>query len=171
MPSEYTYGAIWGVQFGNRWYFSPQEKYGFGLMVNWVDFAMGLKTGTEENEDWARTTMDITFCEFGPIGTFAINDAIAIDGYYNLRPTFIVSGSATTDPQGIAEDETFGYAGFGLSNTLGAAFRWKVLNVGVEYVFGSVNSTGKYTGPDGDGDLPDMKQSTNSVRLVLGVKF
>lgn len=185
MPSSMEYGTLWGIKLGNRWYFAPQEKFGFGLMVNWLDFAAGFKSGTEtyesafsgsESFDWARTTFDVTLLGVGPIGTYAINDDIAIDGYYNLRPTLLVSGNVTTDPQGVAEDETYGYAGFGITNTLGAAFRWKVLNVGVEYVFGKVNCQGKYTGPTiagelEDGDLPDAKLSTNSVRLVLGVKF
>lgn len=185
VPSSMEYGALWGLKLGNRWYFAPQEKYGFGLMVNWLDFAAGFKSGTESYEtiygstesfDWARTTFDVTLLGVGPIGTIAINDDIAIDGYYNLRPTLLVSGNVSSDPQGIADDETYGYAGFGITNTLGTAFRWKVLNVGVEYVFGKVNCQGKYTGPTitgelEDGDLPDAKLSTNSVRLVLGVKF
>ena len=100
-------------------------------MVNWLDFAMGVKSGTKDNilgqpEHCARTTVDATICGIGPIGTFVFKGNIAIDGYYNLRPTFIVSGSATSDPLGIAENSTRAYGGFGLSNTLGAAFRWKV---------------------------------------------
>lgn len=180
-PSSMNYGALWGLKLGNRWYFAPQEKYGFGLMVNWLDFAAVFKSGTETSQyglsyDWYRTTFDVTLLGLGPIGTYAINDDMAIDGYYNLRPTILASGHASSDPLGVADDQTYGYAGFGLTNALGAAFRWKVLNVGVEYVFGQVNCQGKYTGPtlDGefeDGDLPDEKLSTNSIRIILGVKF
>ncbi len=185
VSSDEKYGALFGLKLGNRWYFAPQEKYGFGLMVNWLDLAAGFKSGTGSVEnsiglvqsyDWARTTFDVTLLGVGPIGTFAINDDMAIDGYYNLRPTLLVSGNVSSDPEGIADDKTYGYAGFGITNTLGTSFRWKVLNVGVEYVFGKVNCQGKYTGPSiegqlEDGDLPDAKLSTNSIRLVLGVKF
>lgn len=182
VSGDEKYGALFGLKLGNRWYFAPQEKYGFGLMVNWLDLAAGFKSGTrnseltQETSDWAKTTFDVTLLGLGPIGTFALNDDMAIDGYYNLRPTVLIMGEVSSDPAGIADDGTVGYAGFGITNTLGAAFRWKVLNVGVEYVFGKVNCQGKYTGPTiagelEDGDLPDAKLSTNSVRLVLGVKF
>lgn len=168
--SDLQYGAMWGIQLGNRWYFNPKDNYGFGLMVNWVDFAFAGKRKSEDGYDLARATMDITLCELGPIGTFKINDDIAIDGYYNLRPTILTSGLVESGGD-LTEDNAWGYAGFGLTNTLGAAFRWKVLNVGVEYVFGDVKAKGKYTGAFEDVDLDDAKLSTNSVRLVLGVKF
>lgn len=182
VSSDEKYGALFGLKLGNRWYFAPQENYGFGLMVNWVDFAMALKSGTDtyidDNDisvasDWARTTMDITFLGLGPIGTYAINDDMAIDGYYNLRPTFLISGEVQTLS---SDDLTTAYGGFGLTNALGAAFRWKVLNVGVEYVMGKVNAKGTQTVPSLNGgtetvDLADEKLSTNSVRIILGVKF
>ena len=182
VSSDEKYGALFGLKLGNRWYFSPQENYGFGLMVNWVDFAMAFKSGTDtsfdENDflvasDWARTTMDITFLGLGPIGTYAINDDMAIDGYYNLRPTVLLSGGVNTYS---SKDFTTAYGGFGLTNALGAAFRWKVLNVGVEYVMGKVTAKGTETVPSLTGgtetnDLADAKLSTNSVRIILGVKF
>ena len=143
-------------------------------MVNWLDFAMGVKSGTKDNilgqpEHCARTTVDATICGIGPIGTFVFKGNIAIDGYYNLRPTIIPWGNGTNNSQGVYED--WSYSGIGPSSALGAAFRWRVVNVGVEYVFGSIKCNGTYIGPDGERDLEDMKLSINSVRLVLGVKF
>lgn len=184
VPSSEEYGALFGVKLGNRWYFSPQEKFGFGLMVNWFDFAMALNTGTDTyndgfgnsgSSDWGRSTMDISFFELGPIGTYAINDDMAIDGYYNLRPTVLATASVLTYSNSTT-DYTTAYGGFGFTNALGTAFRWKVLSVGIEYVMGSVTAKGTATVPDFNGgtktvDLDDQKLKSNSVRILLGVKF
>jgi hypothetical protein len=150
--SKYQLGSIWGLQIGSRWYFGPTEKYGFGLMVNWLDITAGVKTGTETNFDWGRSVADISFFEIGPIGTFAITKDIALDGYYNLRPTGFASIMMKTYSSGYNEDEIYTYAGFGLTHAIGTAFRYKALNTGLEYVFGEVNSEGTYTG-EYDNDL------------------
>lgn len=162
-------GPLYGVKLGNRWYFAPQETFGIGLMVNWIDFAFAGKTGTIAGADFTRFAMDLTFAEFGPVGTFAVNDDIGIDGYYNLRPTWLSSAFVTSNI-GTSDDE-FVYTGFGFSHALGAAFRWKVLNVGFEYVFGSINSAGAYSGDLSGVDLEDLKNKTNSFRIVVGAKF
>lgn len=164
---DYSYGTSIGFQLGNRWYIMPQEKWGVGIMVNWIDFNFAVKGGSEYGYDWARTTMDFTFIEFGPIGTFALNPDMAIDGFINYRPTLLISAWVVD-----ASDYTEGSVGFGGTYTFGAAFRWKVLSVGLEYVGGKVNSavaaeSGDYTYDD----LPNEDISSNNVRLVLGVKF
>lgn len=165
---DYNLGTLWGIQLGNRWYIAPTETFGVGIMANWIDFSLAAKGGAVGTIDWARAVMDITLLEAGPIGTYAINDDIAIDGYYNFRPTILTSALVTTSTgQG---DETYAYAGFGLSHTLGAAFRWKVLNVGIEYVAGGINSVGTYSGPNSV-TLQDQKIKSNNVRLLVGVKF
>jgi hypothetical protein len=68
------------------------------------------------------------------------------------------------------DDITYSYVGLGFSNALGAAFRYKALNLGFEYVFGGINSQGTYSGP-GDVTLDDQKNMTNSFRIMLGVKL
>jgi len=111
VPSEYALGSLWGLQLGNRWYFSPTETFGIGLMVNWADITFSGKGGVEGDADWGRAAFDITFIELGPVGTIALTDDIAIDGYYNLRPTWFASALAIVDVSGLADDETFAYAG------------------------------------------------------------
>jgi hypothetical protein len=170
VSSDYALGSLWGLQLGNRWYFSPTEQFGIGLMVNWADITFSGKAGTEGNVDWGRAAFDLTFIELGPVGTIALTDDIAIDGYYNLRPTWFGSALVIMDISGFADDETFAYAGFGFSHAIGAAFRWKALNIGVEYVLGSINSVGSYTGSY-DISLEDKKNQTNSLRIMLGVKL
>jgi len=168
---QYKLGTIWGFKLSDRWYFKPKEKYGFGLLVNWIDLTGTYKTGTTNNVvNWERDVADVSFLSFGPIGTYAISDNVAIDAYYNLRPTGFVSRFVFKYPTGSGSDETYYYIGAGISNALGAAIRYKVLNIGFEYVFGSIKSDGTYSGPN-DVTLESQKNINNNFRILLGVKF
>jgi hypothetical protein len=69
------------------------------------------------------------------------------------------------------EDETYTYAGFGFTHAIGAAFRYKALNIGLEYVMGSINSGGTYTGSYEDEDLGSQKNIANNFRIIIGAKF
>jgi hypothetical protein len=168
ISDEFKLGGLWGIQIGNRWYFSPKEKYGIGLMVNWADISISAKGGTVRGIDWGKAVIDFTFLEIGPVGTYALTDKIALDAYYNLRPTVFSSAIVYTSPSG-GEDITNAYAGFGISHAIGAAFRYKIFNVGLEYVMGGINSTG--TTSEDDETLADEKIMTNSFRIMLGLKF
>jgi hypothetical protein len=136
-------------------------------MVNWVDVSLAAKGGTVDGTDFGRAAIDFTFLELGPVGTIVVADGMAIDAYYNLRPTVMSSALVSTLVTG---DETFAYAGFGFSHAIGAAFRVRAFNVGVEYVAGGINSKGTYTG-DMNLDLEDAKIQTNSLRIMIGLKF
>ena len=169
IDAQYTIGTILGVQIGNRWYFKPKEKYGFGIMVNWVDFAMGIKSGTESGNDWARATIDFSFLEVGPVVTFKLADNLALDAYYNLRPTVLSSAYVFTSSG--SEDETYAYVGVGVSHAIGAAVRYKIFNFGMEYTLGAINSSGTYSGSSDNVTLDDQKNMTNCFRIKLGLKF
>ncbi len=168
VESDYQYGALLGFNVGQRWYIKPQENYGFGVMAKWLDVAGTYKSGTMLGNDWTRAAFDISFLEVGPIGTYAINCDMAIDVYYNLRPTVLVDLS---NQKYSTDDVTTVYSGFGLTHAIGTAFRWRILNVGVEYVAGSVTSSGSYNGSNNDLTLPDMDNKANSLRFLLGLKF
>jgi hypothetical protein len=170
VDSKYQLSNIWGLQLGNRWYFKPKEKYGFGLMVNWLDFTAGTKTSPSDGGDLTRAVVDISIIEIGPLGTIALGKSIALDAYYNLRPTGFGSGflwSGTSNPN----DEDFVYAGFGFTHAFGTAFRYKALNLGLEYVVGSIDSEGNYTGSGGERTLENQTLIDNSFRIMIGAKF
>jgi len=159
-------GGIWGLKLGNRWYFKPNEKYGFGLMVNWFDFSIAMKSENLNGNTSANAVADFSFLQFGPVGTYAATDAIALDAYFNFRPT--VFENIVVPSSG----DSYGYGGVGFSNALGAAFRYKVLNIGIEYVFGGINTNYINTGST-SGTMPTdtRKLMTNSFRILLGVKL
>lgn len=164
IDDEFKLGPIMGLQIGSRWYFSPGERFGAGLMVNWFDFTGAFKSNSTGSLEWNRFVADITVLEVGPVFTFKFADNLALDGYYNLRPT----GLATiiTSKFGDESDEET-YAGIGVSHALGTAFRWNVLSVGVEYVLGGI----KCSNMDSEEFDPTEKLMVNSVRFLLGVKF
>jgi hypothetical protein len=168
--ATYQPGSIWGIQLGNRWYFKPTEQYGIGLMINWFDITVAGKGGSNNSYDWGRAIVDFSFFEIGPIGTFALTKDIAFDAYYNLRPTGFSSAMVWRPTSG-GDDETYVYAGFGFTHALGAAFRYKALNIGLEYVMGGIDSEGSYSGSGGDEDLESQKNIANNFRIMVGVKF
>jgi hypothetical protein len=167
---EYQPG-IWGVQLGNRWYFNPTKQYGVGLMINWVDITTGAAVVKKEFGDYARAVADVTFIEVGPVGTYVLTNDIALDGYYNLRPTGFATVSIQSYSSGSREDDTYTYAGFGFTHALGAAFRYRALNIGIEYVMGGINSDGTKSGSGSDVTLSTQKHMANSFRFMIGAKF
>lgn len=159
-------GGIWGIKIGSRWYFNPNEKYGFGLMVNWFDLSMAMKSYTINGNTSANAVADFSFLQIGPIGTYAVNDHVAFDAYFNLRPT--VFENLVVPSSG----DSYGYGGVGVSYALGAAFRYKILNIGIENVFGSINTNYINTGSSSGTTPTDTKKlMTNSFRILLGVKL
>jgi hypothetical protein len=159
-------GGIWGLKIGNRWYFSPKEKYGFGLMVNWFDFTISMESDQVSGNTLTNAVADVSFLQFGPVGTYAATDNIAIDGYFNFRPTVFEN---LLIPSG---GDAYGYAGVGFSYAIGAAFRYKILNIGIESVFGGINTSYIETGDSSGSDPNDTyKLMTNSFRILLGLKL
>lgn len=146
-----------GIQIGNRWYFGSSDRFKMGLMVNWFDITAGTRT----SDDMTRVVVDASFLELGPIATVAFSDDIALDTYYNLRPTgFAHIWTVSTD------DPT-GYAGAGISHAFGTAFRWRVLSIGLEYQIANINC--EYI--DTDYEISDQKLVGSNFRLMIGAKF
>jgi len=163
MNSDIQVKMLYGLQLGNRWYFNPTEHYGIGLMVNWIDFAIGVKSTSINNSDYGIAALDLALLKTGPIGTFAFSQDMAIDGYYNLRPTVFGYAIANED------EDSYASAGFGFSHTIGTAFRYNVLNVGIEYVFGDINVSQEDI--NGINISNNEKMNTNNLRIVIGFKF
>ncbi len=164
---EFQLGIIWGLQLGSRWYFSPKENYGIGLMLNWADITVGTKSGY----GWGRTVADFSFVETGPVGTYVLTKDIALDAYYNLRPTIFVSNIGFPDSDISTKDEHYTYTGLGFTHAIGAAFRYKALNIGLEYVMGSMKNLGSNSVPNGGEYLGSQKIIANNFRIMIGAKF
>ena len=160
---DYMYGISYGLQVGNQWYLLKGESAGLGLMINWLDVTYASKKGTSADGDFKRRSVDLAVLEVGPLGTYAITDQLALDVYYNLRPTGLVSGYTVDD-----EDEE-GYSGAGVTHAVGGGFRYNLLSVGVEYVFGNTKINWDSADPKLFPD--DTKIKADCFRIVAGIKF
>ncbi|HNR41361.1 MAG TPA: hypothetical protein PKL65_03945 [Bacteroidales bacterium] len=164
IDKKFKLNPLMGFQIGNRWYFTPGERFRAGLMVNWFDLTFAFKTTSTDSFDWSRYVADVAVLELGPVATFKIANNMAVDGYYNLRP----SGFATMFVTNLfGEDESDTYSGGGISHAIGGAFRWNILSVGAEYVLGGI----KCKNIDPESDDTSSKLLVNSVRIMVGVKF
>ncbi len=169
------------LQFGHRWYIKPQKKWGLGLQTTWFEFTFAdfqaivvddanfdfydkfnMKEATREER-----MATIKLLSLGPVGTFAFTPNLAIDGYYNVLPTFVKA-----NPSGM--DEQFG---FGFSHVIGFGFRFGVFNIGVDYEFGKIKTLENFISNAVEKiDNTHLKSNVGKInmdllKLKLGVKF
>lgn len=171
-PSSFSPNAISGIQIGNRWYFAPTKKFGVGLKVNWLDLSYGASDASELE---VVKVLDMSALGLGPVGSIGIGDHMAIDAYYQLRPTLLTSRLEHSEfiyemYDGFGMANSIVKTSFGLASTIGIAFRYRILNMGFEYLLGGVKSI------HNSGSIhPYMSESpklqTNSLRINLGLKF
>jgi len=172
---DFGSGFMIGVQVGNVWYFNPKEKFGIGLMVNWMDFTIAFASGNnlvtngfETNTN--KLTFDFTIAEIGPIATFKLNDNSAFDVYYNLRPSIYFSTILTNDSFNSFNQDILSIA-FGPTHAIGAAFRYKVFYVGPELVIGRLKDRKVRNADFFDEYLYDDDIKATHFRIVVGAKF
>lgn len=154
IDSNLDFNTTLGFQIGNQWYVYRSEKFGIALNVNWLDISFG---EAEEILVGSSTTekiyfIDLSLLEFGPLVSYALNDDMGIDAFYNLKPNTIWFGNDTNTE-----------AAFGITSSIGTAFRYKVFYVGLESNFGTATVQ--------DLDVDNVKVKTNQTRLSLGFKF
>ena len=177
IPSEYygleksgkiepamEFRALYGLRMGYRWYIFPQDKWGMGITSNWFDLSLSYKKGTYDEGSFIRTISDISILQFGPIVTVRLSSDMAIDGYFTVRPTLMDSYRKIEYPDDSNYDSDF--KALGINDAFGIAYRWKVLCIGIDYVFGSIKITGQRLA-----ERTETKIVTNNIQFVLGVKF
>lgn len=168
LPDELQLQTTFGLEIGNQWYFYDTEHFGIGLDINWFDIVYGKAkmdnslTGTAN-----RITLEGSFIEFGPVATYAINDLFAIEGYYNLRPTYMVTYYWENS------DDYVLVRNFSFLHGIGIGVRLKFFYIGYESTFGSVNGN-----VSGDGEFEDVEllydeqsMSGSNSKLIIGFQF
>jgi len=168
LPEELLLNTTYGFEIGNQWYFYTNEQFGIGLDVNWLDVVYGKsKMDVLVGESVKRLTLEGSFLEFGPLATFAFNDIFAIEGYYNLRPSYMATYYYEN------EDDNLLIYDFGFLHGLGIGARFKFLYVGYEYTFGNIE--GGVTGWGELEEIADMlsEQTLGAAnsKLILGFQF
>ena len=135
---------------------------------------------------------EIGFLGVGPMFTYYLGNDMAIDVFYNLVPTFMYSNlkpkeasiagfdvdltgdddiwdwdwDEDDDTSSSSDDDSEkNYIGVGITHNIGAAFRYKFLQAGVEYRLGKM----EIAEVDDDADTFDYK--TNCFKIFVGFKF
>ncbi len=185
--SEYKYSPAFGLSLDNRWYVANPGKFGIAIDARWLDLSIA---HYGEKTDLAEVKSNLVKFEmFGPgvIGTFYINDQMAADLYWNIIPSVAITGhdsKVTTPafgsiPATEVESEDTDFA-LGMSNYIGAAFRFKVFQAGVEYNIAKLKFQDWGKSDDNADDvlndfansiLGNYKQNLNSLRVFVGFKF
>jgi hypothetical protein len=148
-PGDIRYGLGYDFEIGNFFRFAKinDGMMGIGLRATWLNFGM---TSMVDEDDYLYVAMQISPLRVGPQFSYALNDMMAIDAFYQI------GYNATIEI--IEDDDLYVYSG--LTHEVGAAFRYKVFSAGLGYRFGSLYS------PDWEEYLP-----SNYLRIQLGFKF
>lgn len=166
-------------QLGTRWYIKPQKKWALGIQTSWFDILYSVSTAPIakefpnefdlfDSDHIENKLFSASLFTVGPVGTFAFTPNIAIDGYYNIRPTFVMATAS-----GIGDQP-----GFGISHLCGLSFRVGVFSIGIDYIFGGIKSLTDVVSDaveDVEGEDVSIKKigkiKTDMLRLNVGVKF
>ncbi len=172
-------GTSFGLTLDNRWYVWHNDKMGAAIQARWFDVnylngTLGYDLGFFDiDSDIDIMSINGGLLGVGPMFTWYLNDDMAIDAYYNIMPAVAYSQIKSTEEKYSSVFGTYdeveseeNYLGFGISHHIGAAFRWKVLQAGLEYRFGKIKDMEEV-----DTSSLSMDQALNSFRINLGVKF
>lgn len=206
VDAEYPYEDAtpsFGLALDSRWYVANPGKFGIGINARWLDFGFA-SCSVEEDETYdsyysksieysyesKNLFFDFSLLGVGPIGTFYLGDDMAIDAYYNFMPNVFVNCAKPLeyssddknfskyykDIVGNVDDENEYDFAFGISHRLGAAFRYKVFQLGFEAKFGNLKSQDWGNNEEDEVDemfgfLSSDKIRTGNFRLFLGFKF
>ncbi len=178
---------MFGFGLDTRWYVANPGKFGIAVSALWADFSVSLSKlyGTVGNTEYLMlkgTTIKGDFLMPGIIGTYYLGDNMAADLYYNIGPSLAFQNFhfANDDLQDAVEKaaETFGYdiddvdAELGIGHHLGAAFRYKVFQVGFEYNFAKLKPMDWFE-EDEDNFFTSIgsHRRRNNARIFIGFKF
>lgn len=183
---------MFGLGMDTRWYVATPGKFGIAVSARWLDFSFGM---SKCYSDFAGekvlllkgNTIKADFLMPGVIGTYYLGDDMAADVFYSFGPSLGFQNFKFADDHLEAAYETvakkLGHdiddvdAEFGLSQYLGAAFRYKVFQVGFEYNFAKLKAMDWFE-EDEDEDMFDKMfgdiltyRRRNNFRIFIGFKF
>lgn len=191
-----TNTPMFGLAMDSRWYVANPGKFGIAVDARWVDVSFGFSkcyyedpTGILKNDLLLLKgkTVKADLLMPGVIGTYYIGNDMAADVFYNIGTSLAFQNFEFAD-----EDVENAYkdiakklrhdiddvdAELGLSQYLGAAFRWKVLQVGFEYNFARLKAMDWFE--EDEDETWDEKwydnivthRRRNNCRIFVGFKF
>ena len=176
-------GTSFGLTLDNRWYVWHNDKMGAAIQARWFDanyfsgelnYDLGPFNMFDLGPSIDYKQIDGGVLGVGPMFTWYLNDNMAIDAYYNIMPTVAYAQVSTVEdienawgmPTGETEETESNYWGAGISHHIGAAFRYKIFQAGLEYRFGKIKDMDEF-----DLDTESMDCSLNRFKINLGFKF
>lgn len=175
---------LFGFSMDNRWYVANPGNFGIAIDARWMDMAIGKSKWEKEGVEYqTATNLQIGLLMPGVIGTFYLDNEMAIDAFYNIGPSVAVSfaeSSLETTNEAMKDALEDTSWGFGFSHFIGAAFRYKVFQAGVEYNIATLKSVDWFDDSDNDANeyvenyintMTDTKTKFNNFRIFLGFKF
>lgn len=174
-----------GLALDSRWYVANPGSFGIAIDARWIDFSFAHKEWDYIFSKKNFGTYNNNFIKIGVtgpgvIGTYYLNDKMAVDVFYNFVPTMSIASAYQefnseylenhTNVEDEEKDHTFG---FGINHYMGAAFRYKVFQVGLEYNIAKMKAMdwGKDDAESEIFDLYIQKYNLNNLRVFLGFKF
>jgi hypothetical protein len=168
---------LFGASMDNRWYVANPGNFGIAIDARWLDIAIGKSKWEKDGKEYLNSTnVQVGFSMPGVVGTFYMDNDMAIDAFYNLGPTLAVSSTESTLDNAVYDAMEDTKWGFGFSHFLGAAFRYKVFQVGAEYNFAHLKSVTWFEDDEDPvnntvNSISETKTKFDNLRIFLGFKF
>ena len=162
---DWQYQVIFAFKMGNLWSFYSWDHFGIGMKMNWLEVSYTQRNIDLQDIYIHRFTVDFSAGAFGPLFIFAFNNKMCLDLYYNLRPTFMIATSVESGSLDYYKDY-YEQLSMGFTNVFGCSYRFYVLSVGLEYLYGNLPDL-DYIDERGYFDGPKLVNSC--IRLVVGV--
>lgn len=191
-----TNTPMFGLAMDSRWYVANPGKFGIAVDARWLDVSFGFSKCYYEDpakilkEDLLLlkgTTVKADLLMPGVVGTYYLGNDMAADVFYNIGTSLAFQNFkyADDDVQKAYEDIAKFLrhdiddvdAELGISQYLGAAFRYKVLQAGFEYNFAKLKAMDWFE--EDDDETWDEKwydnivthRRRNNFRIFVGFKF
>lgn len=179
MPST---NVAFGLAIDSRWYVWSNDMFGVAINARWADVSYGKGDRNKEtalfDSEYELSTVALDFCSPGLMFTYYPKDKMAVDVYYNFLPSMMFSvHDVDVESLGVNIDSENRYRAAGISHAFGAAFRYGILNAGLEYKVGNL---GIYSskmeddylyGSEYDWENEDYSLKANKFRIFVGMKF
>jgi hypothetical protein len=165
-------------EIGNLFKVADVDSHAFHIKVSWLDANLSKAT-----YDWNFLDTEVTkeiyavqgsALKLGPNFTYAINDKMGVDAYYQIAPVFSFWYDDTNYDdiyESYDEDQREQYA-IGVLHTTGLSFRYDKIVAGFNLNFGSAKDFDAEKKMDTfGGKVESYKYRMNSFRFYVGMKF
>ncbi|MGD1891278.1 MAG: hypothetical protein ACFB15_11875 [Cyclobacteriaceae bacterium] len=171
LPNGLAVNNTFGLEIGSLWEVVTGENVALSVDLNWFDLVYGgARINNPVDGEVLRITGELSLLEVGPAVTYAFSDLFALEGYYNLRPTFM--GTAyIEDPE---DSDNYVLArNFSFLHGLGVGARLKFIYIGYEYTFGAVNGNllGEGEFEDASELFGQQRLDAANSKLIIGFQF